>query len=89
MQQVWRESKCILISGRNILIKRDYVRIDLKKIQWEIVDWIRLCYDRGQWRALVNALKNFGCQRCCEFLQLVKQLITFYSIELDGPPVPH
>jgi hypothetical protein len=30
------------------------IRMDLREIGWEAVDWIHLAQDREQWRALVN-----------------------------------
>jgi hypothetical protein len=35
-----------------------YIRLDLKKIRWEVVDWIHVAQDRDQWRAVVNTVKN-------------------------------
>jgi hypothetical protein len=32
----------------------DNIRMDLREIAWEVVDWMRLVQDRGRWRALVN-----------------------------------
>jgi hypothetical protein len=40
----------------------DNIRIDLREIEWEGVDWIYLAQDRNQWRAVVNTvtkLKEF------------------------------
>jgi hypothetical protein len=34
------------------------VKIDLREIGWDGMDWIDLAQDRGKWRALVNALMN-------------------------------
>jgi hypothetical protein len=34
------------------------IRIDLKDIGWEGVDWMHLAQDRDQWRALVNTVIN-------------------------------
>jgi hypothetical protein len=36
----------------------DNIRMDLKKIGWEGVDWIHLGQDRYQWRDLVNTVMN-------------------------------
>jgi hypothetical protein len=38
----------------------DGIRMDLREIGWGggSVEWIRLVQDRGQWRALVNAVMN-------------------------------
>jgi hypothetical protein len=32
--------------------------MDLRKIWWEGVDWMRLAQDRDQWYALVNTVMN-------------------------------
>jgi len=34
----------------------DNIRMDLREIRWEVVEWIHLAQDRDQWRALVNTL---------------------------------
>jgi hypothetical protein len=36
----------------------DNIRIDLKEIDWEGVDWMHPAQDRYQWRAVVNAVMN-------------------------------
>jgi hypothetical protein len=36
----------------------DNIKIDLREIAWDGVDWIDLAQDRGQWRALVNTVMN-------------------------------
>jgi hypothetical protein len=36
----------------------DNIRMDLREILWEGVDWIHLVQDRDQWRALVNTVMN-------------------------------
>jgi hypothetical protein len=35
------------------------IRIDLREMGWEVVDWIHLAQDRDQWLALVNTVMNF------------------------------
>jgi hypothetical protein len=35
------------------------IKIDLRKIWWDGVDWIDLAQGRGQWRALVNTVMSF------------------------------
>jgi len=35
-----------------------YIRMDLREIRWEDVDWIHLVQGRDQWRALVNTVMN-------------------------------
>jgi hypothetical protein len=44
------------------------IRMDLREIWWEGVDWIHLIHDRDQWQALVNMVINLcvpSCQPTC------------------------
>jgi hypothetical protein len=34
----------------------DNIRMDLREIGWEFVDWIHLGQDRDQWQVLVNTV---------------------------------
>jgi hypothetical protein len=34
------------------------IKIDLREIGWDGVDWIDLAQDKDQWRALVNTVMN-------------------------------
>jgi hypothetical protein len=34
------------------------IKMDLREIGWDGMDWIDLDQDRGQWRALVNTVMN-------------------------------
>jgi hypothetical protein len=36
----------------------DNIRMDLREIGWEGVDWIHLTQDRDKWKALVNTIMN-------------------------------
>jgi hypothetical protein len=36
----------------------DNIKIDLKEIRWEGIDWIHLAQDRNLWWALVNMTVN-------------------------------
>jgi hypothetical protein len=36
----------------------DNIRMDLREIGWEDVDWIHLAQDRNQWRAVINTVMN-------------------------------
>jgi hypothetical protein len=36
----------------------DDIRMHLREIGWEVVDWIHLAQDRVQWRAVVNTVMN-------------------------------
>jgi hypothetical protein len=37
----------------------DYIRMDLRDIMWEEVEWLHLAQDRDHWLALVKAVMNF------------------------------
>jgi hypothetical protein len=37
----------------------DNIKMDLREIGWDGMDWIDLAQDRDQWRALVNTVMNF------------------------------
>jgi hypothetical protein len=37
----------------------DNIKIDLREIGWDGIDWIDQAQDRSQWRALVNMVMNF------------------------------
>jgi hypothetical protein len=36
----------------------DNIRMDLREIGWEGVDWMHLAEDSDQWRAVVNTIIN-------------------------------
>jgi hypothetical protein len=36
----------------------DNIKMDLREIGWDGMDWIELAHDRDQWRALVNTVMN-------------------------------
>jgi hypothetical protein len=46
--------------GRPRRRRLDNIKVDLLEIGWGGVDWIGLAQDRDKWRALVNAVMNFG-----------------------------
>jgi hypothetical protein len=37
----------------------DSIKMDLREIEWNGVDWIYIVQDKDQWRALVNKVLNF------------------------------
>jgi hypothetical protein len=57
---------CILVGklerkkplGRPRLRWEDHIRIDLRDIGWEGMDWMHLPQYRDQWQALVNTVMN-------------------------------
>jgi hypothetical protein len=40
----------------------DNIKMDLREIGWDEVDWIDMAQDRDQWRALVNTVLNLRVQ---------------------------
>jgi hypothetical protein len=53
----WRKmQKTPLGRPRNRLV--DNIKMDLRQIGWDGMDWIDLAQDRDQWRALVNTVMN-------------------------------
>jgi hypothetical protein len=36
----------------------DNIKMDLREIGWDGMDWIYLAQDRDQWRALLNTVMN-------------------------------
>jgi hypothetical protein len=36
----------------------DSIKIDVREIGWDGVDWIDVAQDRDQWRTLVNMVMN-------------------------------
>jgi hypothetical protein len=36
----------------------DNIKMDLREIRWDGVDWIYLAEDGDQWRALMNTVMN-------------------------------
>jgi hypothetical protein len=45
--------------GRPRRKRVDNIKMDLRDIGWDGIDWIYLAQDRDQWRALVNTVLNF------------------------------
>jgi hypothetical protein len=44
--------------GRPIRMWVDNIKMDLRDIGWDGMDWIDLAQDRDQWRALLNTVMN-------------------------------
>jgi hypothetical protein len=36
----------------------DNIKMDLREMRWDGMDWIDLAQDRDKWRALVNTIMN-------------------------------
>jgi hypothetical protein len=46
----------------------DNIKIDLKKVGWEGMDWIHLPQDSDQWRVLRNTVMNFKFHNLWKYL---------------------
>jgi hypothetical protein len=47
----------------------DNIKMDIREVGGEDMNWIELAQDRDRWRALVNAVMNLrGSIKCGEFL---------------------
>jgi hypothetical protein len=44
--------------GRPKSRRVDNIKIDLRDIEWDGMDWIYLAQDRDQWKSLVNTVMN-------------------------------
>jgi hypothetical protein len=44
--------------GRPRHRRLDNIKMDLREIEWDGVDWMDMDQDRDQWRALVNTVLN-------------------------------
>jgi hypothetical protein len=51
------EGKSPLIRQRRRWV--DNIKIGLREIRMDVMDWIDLAQDTGKWRALVNTVMNF------------------------------
>jgi hypothetical protein len=45
--------------GRHRRRLEDNIKIELKEIEWNGMDWIHLAEDSNQWRIIVNTVMNF------------------------------
>jgi hypothetical protein len=49
----------------------DNIKMDLREIGWECLDWMHLAQDRDQWRSLVNTVMNLRVpQKAGNFLTI-------------------
>jgi hypothetical protein len=53
-----KDDLCNLKLGRPRRRWVDNIKMDLREIEWDGVDWVDMAQDRDQWRALVNMVLN-------------------------------
>lgn len=53
---------------RRRLLCEDNIKIDLKAIGRDDVDWINLAQDRDNWQAVLNTVMNLYSLKCGEFV---------------------
>jgi len=60
--KIWSEN--LKGSALRGLMRRweDNIRMDLREVGWEVVDWIDLAQGWDQWRDFVNMVMNFRVQ---------------------------
>jgi hypothetical protein len=44
--------------GRIMCGQKDKIKMDMKEVGWEAVDWTNLARDRDQWWAVLNTVMN-------------------------------
>jgi hypothetical protein len=44
--------------GRRKRSRKNNIRMGLREVWWEGVDWMHLAQDRDQWRAVINMVMN-------------------------------
>ena len=71
----------------------DNIKMDLKRIGWEDVDWTDLAQDRYKWRAVLNTKEVSGSIKFGELFLLTEGLLTSQGLcseELvGGGELPH
>jgi len=53
-----RRSYCNCMYGLRRRRREDNIKVDLKEIVWDDVDWMHLAKNRGHWQAVVNTVMN-------------------------------
>jgi hypothetical protein len=53
-----KRNACRILVGRPRRRWVDNIKMDLREIGWDGVDWIGMAHDRDQWMALVNMVLN-------------------------------
>jgi hypothetical protein len=57
--EFFRTSERKIPRGKTRCREEDNIKMDLREVGWNVVDWMNLAQDRDRWRDLVNAVMNF------------------------------
>lgn len=60
--------------GRSRLRWEFNVELDVKIVEWGVVDWIHLTQDRNKWRAVVNTVMKLEIHKMLEISPLAEEL---------------
>jgi hypothetical protein len=58
----------------------DNIKMDVREIEWDGMDWIDLLQDRDHWRALVNTVVNLQVPQNAGMHMSVKQGYIFKPV---------
>jgi hypothetical protein len=53
--------------------REDNIGIDLRKIGWEVVDWMHVAQDKDHWWAVLNMVMKFREHKYVEFLDWMRE----------------
>ena len=54
----WQGTPKVKSNLADLIFREDNVKMDLRVIAWDDVDWVDLAKDRDTWRAPVNTVMN-------------------------------
>ena len=61
--------------GRHRCRQEDNIKIDIQNVGWGGMNWSDLAQDRSRWRALVNAVMNFGVPQMQAVSRLAEDML--------------
>jgi hypothetical protein len=67
----------------------DWIKMDLGKIDWDVVDWIRLAQNRDRWLAVVNVVMNLQVLTPWRYLVITERTKNNQSSFVYINPIGH